>query len=36
MTGFWRIWMAVWRLSVAGFGLVLAGAASEAASGPVG
>jgi len=35
MTGFWRIWMAVWRLSVAGFGLVLAGAAFEAASGPV-
>ena len=35
MTGFWRQWMAVWRLSVAGFGLVLAGAAFEATSGPV-
>ncbi|MDP1872645.1 hypothetical protein [Phenylobacterium sp.] len=35
MTGFWRVWMAVWRLSVAGFGLVLAGAAFEATSGPV-
>ncbi|MGQ3016431.1 hypothetical protein [Phenylobacterium sp.] len=34
MTGFWRQWMAAWRLSVAGFGLVLAGAAVEATSGP--
>lgn len=35
MTGVWRVWMAVWRLSVAGFGAVLAGAAFEATSGPV-
>lgn len=35
MTGFWRQWMAVWRLSVAGFGLVLAGAAFEATDGLV-
>lgn len=34
MTGFWRQWMAVWRLSVAGFGLILAGGAFEATSGP--
>lgn len=34
MTGVWRVWMAVWRLSVAGFGAVLAGAAFEATSGP--
>lgn len=35
MTGLWRRWMAIWRWSVAGFGLVLAGAAFEATSGPV-
>ena len=35
MSGFWRRWMAAWRLSVAGFGLVLSGAAFEATSGPV-
>jgi hypothetical protein len=35
MNGFWRRWLAVWRLSVAGFGLLLAGAAFEATSGPV-
>ncbi|MDO8900247.1 MAG: hypothetical protein Q7V15_02730 [Phenylobacterium sp.] len=35
MTGFWRVWMAVWRLSVASFGLVLAAGAFEATSGPV-
>ncbi|MFT4934449.1 MAG: hypothetical protein ACI9LT_001129 [Pseudoalteromonas distincta] len=35
MSGFWRQWMAVWRLAVAGFGLVLAAGAFEATSGPV-
>ena len=34
MSRFWRQWLAVWRLSVAGFGLVLAGGAFEATSGP--
>lgn len=35
MRGVWRQWMAVWRLAVAGFGLVLAAGAFEATSGPV-
>ncbi len=35
MSGFWRQWIAAWRLSVAGFGLVLAAGAFEATSGPV-
>ena len=35
MSGFWRRWMAAWRLSVAGFGLVLSGAAFEATSEPL-
>jgi len=34
MSRFWRQWLAVWRLAVAGFGLVLAAAAFEATSGP--
>jgi hypothetical protein len=35
MTGFWRTWMTGWCWAVAVFGLVLAGAAFEATSGPV-
>jgi hypothetical protein len=35
MTGFWRTWMTAWCWAVAGFGLVLTGAAFEATSGPV-
>lgn len=34
MTGFWRTWMTAWCWAVAAFGLVLAGAAFEATSGP--
>ena len=35
MTGFWRTWMTAWCWAVAGFGLVLTGAATEATSGPI-
>lgn len=34
MNGFWRRWLAVWCWAVGVFGLVLAGAAFEATSGP--
>lgn len=34
MSGFWRIWLRVWALGVALFGIVLASAAFEATSGP--
>ena len=35
MSGFWRIWFFVWCLSIGIFGVVLAGGAFEATSGPV-
>jgi len=35
MTGFWRTWMTAWCWAVAAFGLVIAGAAFEATSGPI-
>jgi hypothetical protein len=35
MSGFWRTWFAVWCLSIGAFGVVLAGGAFEATSGPV-
>ncbi len=35
MSGFWRGWFAVWCVSIAVFGAVLAGGAFETTSGPV-
>ena len=35
MSGFWRTWFFVWCLSIGIFGIVLAGGAFEATSGPV-
>lgn len=35
MSAFWRGWLVVWCLGVVAFGLVLAGGAFEATSGPV-
>lgn len=35
MSAFWRGWMIVWCLGVVAFGLVLAGGAFEATTGPV-
>ena len=35
MSGFWRVWFTLWCISLGIFGLVLAGGAIEATSGPV-
>ena len=35
MTGFWRTWMTVWVVGVVLFGIILAGAATEATTGPL-
>lgn len=35
MTGFWKNWLTVWCISLGLFGLLIAGAAFEATSGPV-
>lgn len=35
MSGFWRVWLIVWSLGIFLFGVVLAGGAFEATSGPV-
>jgi hypothetical protein len=35
VSGFWRLWFFVWCLSIGVFGVVLAGGAFEATSGPV-
>lgn len=35
MSAFWRAWLIIWCISVGVFGLVLAGGAFEATSGPV-
>ncbi len=35
MTMFWRNWLTIWCLAVAGFGLLLTGAAFPASDGPI-
>lgn len=35
MSGFWRTWLNVWCVAVGLFGVVLAGGAAEATSGPI-